>query len=188
MEVRERGRGRLSARSPKLDKALARAKKDGLGHLILDGTLIPIDRLRADRLFYSGKHKKHGMNLQVIAGPDGQIVWVSGAVPGSIHDLTAARNWGIIRALTTCGLLVLADKGYIGADPAILVPYKGKDKPAPQKQANRSHAKLRGPGERANAQLKSWKILTKLRCCPHRAGHLAKAISVLQNREAALTL
>jgi hypothetical protein len=26
--------------------------------------------------------------------------------------------------------------------------------------------------------------LTKLRCCPHRAGHLAKAIHVLHNREA----
>jgi hypothetical protein len=174
----------LSARSPKLHQALARASKDGLTHLILDGTLIPIDRLRADRPFYSGKHKKHGVNLQVIAGPDGKIIWVSGAVPGSIHDLTAARNWGIIRALAACGLVVLADKGYIGADPAVLTPYKGSNKPASQKQANRSHATLRGPGERTNAQLKSWKILTKLRCCPFRAGHLAKAIHVLQNREA----
>lgn len=177
----------LSARSPKLHQALARAKKNGLRHLVLDGTLIAIDRLAADRLFYSGKHKKHGVNLQVIAGPDGQIVWVSGAVPGSIHDLKAARNWGIIRALATCGLLVLADKGYIGAGDHVLTPYKGRGKPASQKQANRSHAKLRGPGERANAQLKSWKVLTKLRCCPHRAGHLAKAISILHNREAALT-
>jgi DDE superfamily endonuclease len=54
------------------------------------------------------------VNLQVIAGPGGQIVWVSDAVPGSIHDLKAARNWGIIRALATCGLIVLADKGYTG--------------------------------------------------------------------------
>ena len=174
----------LSARSPKLDQALRKAKKDQVQHLILDGTLVPIDRVRADRPFYSGKHKKHGVNLQVIAGPDGQILWVSGAVPGSIPDITAARNWGVIRALASCGLLVLADKGYQGAGPAILTPYKGRNKPEPQKQANRSHAKLRGPGERANAQLKQWKILARLRCCPHRAGHLAKAISVLQNREA----
>ncbi|MCD0450469.1 transposase family protein [Actinocorallia sp. API 0066] len=174
----------LSARSPKLGQALAKARKDGVEHLILDGTLIAIDCVKADRPFYSGKHKKHGVNLQVIAGPDGQIVWVSGAVPGSIHDLKAARNWGIIRALAACGLIVLADKGYHGAHPAILTPYKGKNKPASQKQPNCSHAKLRSPGERANAQLKSWKIPTKLRCCPHRAGHLAKAISVLQNREA----
>lgn len=78
----------------------------------------------------------------------------------------------------------MADKGYIGAGQGVTTPYKGRNKPESQKTANRSHARLRGPGERANAQLKSWKILTKLRCCPHRAGHLAKAIHALQNREA----
>ena len=170
----------LSARSPKLGKALRRAKKDGL----LDGTLIPIDRVKADRPFYSGKHNKHGMNLQVIAGPDGTIVWVSGPLPGSVHDLKAARIWGIIRELKHAGLIVLADKGYISARQHIETPYKGRGKPESQKAANRSHAKLPGPGERANAQLKTWKILAKLRCCPHRAGHLAKAIHVLQTREA----
>jgi hypothetical protein len=36
----------------------------------------------------------------------------------------------------------------------------------------------------ANAQLKTWKILSKLRCSPWRAGKLAKAIHVLQLREA----
>jgi hypothetical protein len=45
------------------------------------------------------------------------------------------------------------------------------------------HAGLRSPGERANAQLKTWRILRKLRCCPWRAGQLAKAIHVLQTRE-----
>jgi hypothetical protein len=40
-----------------------------------------------------------------------------------------------------------------------------------------------GPGERANAQLKTWHILRKLRCCPWKAGHIAKAIHVLQTRE-----
>ena len=53
-----------------------------------------------------------------------------------------------------------------------------------RKEANRAHAKLRAPGERANAQLKAWRILRKLRCCPWRAGQLAKAIHVLQIREA----
>ena len=49
--------------------------------------------------------------------------------------------------------------------------------------SNRAHARLRGPGERANAQLKTWRVLDKLRCCPHRAGQLAKAIHVLQDYE-----
>jgi hypothetical protein len=32
----------------------------------------------ADRPFYSGKHRKHGMNLQVIASPEGEILWYPG--------------------------------------------------------------------------------------------------------------
>ena len=58
-----------------------------------------------------------------------------------------------------------------------------RNKPASQKTANRAHAQLLSPGERANAQLKTWHILRKLRCCPWRAGQLAKAIHVLQTRE-----
>lgn len=67
----------------------------------------------------------------------------------------------------------------------VLVPYRGRGKPASQKQANRSHAKLRAPGERAMAQMKTWRILHKLRCSPGKAGHLVKAIAVLQNYETA---
>ena len=33
----------------------------------------------SDRPFYSGKYNKHGMNLQVIASPGGDVLWVSGA-------------------------------------------------------------------------------------------------------------
>ena len=65
------------------------ARKAGHAYVVLDGTLIPIDRVAADRPFYSGKHRKHGMNLQVIASPDGDILWVSGALPGSVHDKKA---------------------------------------------------------------------------------------------------
>ncbi len=176
----------LSARSPKLAQALRKAKKDGLIYLVLDGTLICTDRVRADRPYFSGKHRVHGMNVQVIAGPDGAILWTSGALPGKVHDLTAARVWGILRALEKAGILTLADKAYQGAEASVVItPYKGKDKPESQKQANRSHAKLRGPGERANAQLKSWRILRKLRCSPTKAGHIVKAIAVLQNHRAA---
>lgn len=175
--------GLLAARSPKLRQALRKAVRDKIAHVVLDGTLIAIDQVAADRPFYSGKHKKHGMNLQVIAGPDGGILWVSGALPGAVHDMKAARIWGLLRELAASGLIVLADKGYDGAPPAIITPYKGRNKPSSQKNANRAHARLRGPGERANAQLKNWRVLRKLRCCPCRAGQLAKAIHVLQIRE-----
>jgi hypothetical protein len=175
----------LAARAPKLPAALAAAKKAGHAFVVIDGTLISIDRVAADRPFYSGKHRRHGMNLQVISSPAGEILWVSGPLPGSVHDLTAARIWGIIRQLAAAGLIVLADKGYIGAGEHVLTPYRGRNKPASRKAANSAHAKLRAPGERANAQLKTWGILRKLRCCPWHAGQIAKAIHVLQAREIA---
>ena len=173
----------LAARAPKLRAAVRDAKRAGHAYVILDGTLIPIDRVARDKRFYSGKHKKHGMNLQVIASSGGDILWVSGALPGSVHDKKAEWIWGVLDELEAAGLVTLADKGYQGSTWA-KVPYKGKNKPEPEKKANRAHAKLRAPGERANAQLKTWRILRKLRCCPWRAGKLAKAIHVLQLREA----
>lgn len=93
-------------------------------------TPLPIDRVAADRSFYSGKHKKHGMNQQVIAGLDGAIVWFSGPLPGSVHDIKAARIWVIIRELENADLIVLADKGYIGAGTHIKTPCKGRPQQA----------------------------------------------------------
>jgi hypothetical protein len=73
--------------------------------------------------------------------------------------------WGVLAELEAAGLVTLADKGYQGSSYA-KIPYRGKNKPASQKEANRAHARLRAPGERTNAQLKTWRILRKLRCCP----------------------
>ena len=91
--------------------------------------------MAADWPFYSGKHRKHGMNLQVIASPGGDIIWISGPLPGAVHDLTAARIRGIIRELDACGLVALGDKGYIGEDD-VRTPYRGRNKPVAQKEAN----------------------------------------------------
>jgi len=40
------------------------------------------------------------------------------------------------------------------------------DLSARQKAVNRAHARIRARGERTNDTLKTWKVLTKLRCCP----------------------
>ncbi|HWC39866.1 MAG TPA: transposase family protein [Acidimicrobiales bacterium] len=173
----------LAARAPTLRQAVRDAERAGHADVILDGTLIPIDRVARDRPFCSGKHKRPGMSLQVIASPDGDVLRVPGALPGSVHDKKAEWIWGALDELEKAGLVTLAGKGYQGSTRA-KVPYRGKNKPEPQKEANRAHAKLRALGERANAQLKTWRILRKLRCCPWRAGKLAKAIHVLQLREA----
>ncbi|ANZ21598.1 Helix-turn-helix of DDE superfamily endonuclease [Streptomyces noursei ATCC 11455] len=65
----------LAALAPTLQQAMETAA--GKAFVILDGTLLPIDRIAADRPYHSGKHKRHGMNVQVIADPFGQILWPS---------------------------------------------------------------------------------------------------------------
>jgi hypothetical protein len=112
---------------------------------------------------------------------------VSGELPGSTHDTAAARIWSILAALRESGLIASGDKGHRGYDETrerVITPYEGKNKPDSQKDANRDRARLRGPGERANAQLKYWRILHEVRVGPRGVGRLAKAIHVLQNYEA----
>ena len=92
-------------------KALRDAVKTGTSSSVLDGTLVPIDQVAADRPFFSGKHRHHGMNLQVIASPAGSIVWVSGALPGTVHDMKAAWIWGIEDELATADSWA-CDKAY----------------------------------------------------------------------------
>jgi hypothetical protein len=69
----------LAARAPKLRTAARDAARGGYAYVVVDGTLIAIDRVAADRPFYSGKHRGHGMNLQVIVNPSGGILCVRGA-------------------------------------------------------------------------------------------------------------
>ena len=50
----------LAARAPKLATAVRDAKKAGYAYVVLDGTLIPIDRVAADRPFYSTRESTAG--------------------------------------------------------------------------------------------------------------------------------
>jgi hypothetical protein len=50
-----------------------------------------------------------------------------------VHDLTAARIWGIVRELAAAGLVVLADKGYHGAGDPVLTPYRDETSPPRRK-------------------------------------------------------
>ena len=129
------------------------------------------------------------MNVQVIADPAGRLVWASPALPGARHDMGAVREHGILDALRAGGVRVIADNGYRGAHPAFEIPQQRRRRDPDtgkyralsrnRKEVNASHARQRGPGERANAQLKSWKVLRKIRCCPRRATDLVKAILIL---------
>ena len=51
--------------------------------------------------------------------------------------------------------------------------------PTDRIQFNRDHARLRAPGERAFAQLKSWRLLRRARCSTRRIGTAVQAIHTL---------
>ena len=177
--------------APSLAQAIEVAR--GKAYVILDGSLLRIDRVgmtaKQDRPYYSGKHQCHGLNVQVLADPAGRLIWVSPTLPGSRHDIAAAREHGILDAIDAAKVQTVADTGYQGAGPTVRVPQRrrrldpdtGHYRPLStnQKDVNTAHARQRGPGERANAELKSWQILRKIRSSPSRGATLVKAVQSL---------
>jgi hypothetical protein len=169
----------LAAQARTLAEAMTTVRTKA--YVILDGTLLPIDRIAADTPYYSGKHKRHGMNVQVITDPFGRLLWASAALPGSTHDLTAAREHGIIDALATAGLKCWADKAYQGAGRHVRVPFRGRRLKRWKRRHNSTHAKIRCLGEQAMAVLKGWRLLRKLRCSTNRITNIVKAVVVLHH-------
>jgi hypothetical protein len=177
----------IAAHAPDLHDVLDQGLEDGWEFVCLDGTLIPT--VRSSRrceaghdLWYSGKHHRHGGNVQVLTGPTGYPEWVSPAEPGSTHDITAAREH-VLPALypaAAAGLKTLCDKGYIGSGIGILTPIKGSNL-APDNQArNMLITALRAQAERANALLKrTWRALERVTIDPGRITAIVAAALVL---------
>lgn len=172
----------LSTLAPSLAEAMRTIREKAF--VILDGTLLPIDRIAADTPHYSGKYKRHGMNVQVLTDPFGRLLWASPALPGSTHDLTAARQHGILEALTEAGLRCWADKAYQGAGGPVRVPFRGRRLKGWKRRHNTTHAKIRCLGEQAMATLKGWRLLRKLRCSTNRITDIVKAVLVLHHASA----
>lgn len=94
--------------------------------MALDGTECPVQiptEFLIQKHYYSGKKKKHTIKYEVAVQLDnGRILWVGGAVPGSVHDVTMARTLGIFNHLVP-GELIMGDKGYYG-DEHFITPFK----------------------------------------------------------------
>ncbi|PPK90166.1 DDE superfamily endonuclease [Kineococcus xinjiangensis] len=184
----------LAAQAPDLHEVLAEALHSGADHVLLDGTLILCDRVNephrhSDR-WYSGKHHRHGGNVQVLCATDGTPIWTLPVEPGSTHDLTAARRHALPASYPTAtrGLPLLADKGYIGAGAGIHVPVRrpgGRQVLDPVTRGWNSYVNsYRAPVERGIAVLKKrWKALQHVSLCPQRIGDIVAATLVLTIHE-----
>lgn len=136
--------------------------------MIPDGKIVPADRRRdkttsvqgqAVDLWYPGKARRHGGNVQAVIRPDGLPLWISPVEPGSVHDITAARLHALpaLYRAAAPGLPTLADPGYQGAGIGIKIPMRQPEDRCDLDLGNRTrnalHRSLRCLGERAFALL-----------------------------------
>ncbi|WP_067540407.1 HARBI1 family protein [Nocardia crassostreae] len=195
----------LAARAPGLHGALLAAKAAGHEHVSVDGTLIATDRIgepgltvrkgsttgRSVDRWWSGKHRHHGGNVQVVTVPDGWPIWVSPVRPGRTHDVTAMQTHsGMLPALrewTADERKVLTDRGYEGEEQVCITAVKkpaGGQLTEEQKAANKAHNSKRAVGECGNSLLKTtFKALRRVSLCPWRIGAIVAAALVLLHIE-----
>ena len=185
--------GVLAARAPSLHEALDKAVEQGLPYLILDGTLISSDRCADKKTskkgkeidkWYSGKAHEPAGNVQALAAPGGVPLWVSGVLPGSTHDLTAARELVLPGARPYLKKLpFLADSGFEGAGAGVLVPVRKPRNGELDIDTTTRNALLRSlryQGERGFALMSQrWRALQHVMISPTTIGDIAKSVLVL---------
>lgn len=143
-------------------------------YAILDGTVIRIDRIAANKPYCSGKHRYHGINLQGPTDPYGRLLWISDgprrhqrlrrhAIPDTArHPATGRRR------------LPPHHRGCAH-------PYKGREHlPQHYLDANTERSRIRCPGERGFVTLRNWVILHRARRSTDRVATLAQAILTLE--------
>jgi hypothetical protein len=184
----------VAAEAPGLEEALERAVKEGAPYVILDGKIVSSDRChektvsrkgREIDLWYSGKKKDFGGNIQGVFYPDGLLAWVSDVLPGNVHDLAAARE-NVLPVLRDYAdeMPALADCGYEGAGHGVLTPVKKpkgvKELDINARTRNMLLSSARCLGERGFALLSQrWKTLQHVTASPSEIGLIARAALVL---------
>lgn len=108
-------------------------------YAILDATEVRVRRPAAhaagrDR-FVSGKSRPNAIKSMVITDPVGRVLFCGATVPGSVADITQARDSGLVGLLAGGGARVLADVGYQGLNAetggAVITPPVSQVPPQP---------------------------------------------------------
>lgn len=142
--------GPFAERAAGLLKVLREADPE---FVLLNGTLAECDRVGGSRTDYSYKHRRYGVNVQVVTDPEGQLLWISPALPGRAHDLTAARTHRIIRICERQGAPIMADVAYQDAGPWLTTGIKRRhlrELNSTEMTLNRALAAARHPSSAAS--------------------------------------
>ena len=187
----------LAEQAPGVREALERAVSEGTPYVILDGKVVDADRCHEKTLsrkgkvidlWYSGKKKDFGGNVQALFYPDVRPMWVADVLPGNFNDLSAAREMVLsVIGEFSAELPCLADGGYEGAGHGILTPVKkpkGTKEPGINDQTRNALIRsVRCKGERGFALLSQrWKTLLLVTMSPGRIGEIARCSASRRRR------
>lgn len=144
-------------RSIKITKEEAKA-------LLIDATEQAVERpKRGQRLYYSGKKKRHTIKSEIITTEKGRIVCVSKSAPGTVHDVTIRRRGSPLPTKARA----YADSGYQGYQEEhknLEIPYKSsKNTPLSKDEKEYNHAlsSFRVRVEHTFGKIKNFKILSE---------------------------
>lgn len=149
-----------------IEKALARVLKPLMkpmesalktpGSLAIDGTLIPTWNWRSlGATNFSGKHKRAGVNHQVICTLDGKLLAITDPVPGMMLTPSNIMAWKDILMRALWLIRAISGWGWL--------PWQGVRKtrrtPADVKAVNRFINSRRAVVERVIAPVLAWRVL-----------------------------
>ncbi|MEU6931822.1 transposase family protein [Streptomyces sp. NPDC046374] len=60
--------------------------------VLLDGTLAECDRVGDSRADYAAKHRWHGVNVQVVTDPAGEVLWKEWTDDGAVHEVHSLKR------------------------------------------------------------------------------------------------
>jgi len=144
--------------------------------LLIDATEQPVQRpQRKQKVWYSGKKKRHSIKNEIVTTQAGRIVAVSKSAPGTVHDITIRRRGPPLPP----NARMYADSGYQGYQndhPDIDLPYKSSKKQPltkDEKEYNHALSRFRVRVEHAISRMKRFRILADRYRYP-RAKHAEK--------------
>lgn len=87
-------------------------------YVLAEGTIAEYDRAGDHERDYSCKARRHGVNIQAVTSPEGELLWHSPALPGRTVGITAARTHRIVTVRERLRIPVLADMAWPTSGPA----------------------------------------------------------------------
>ena len=129
---------------------------------LIDGTLIPTVNWRHRQDLKSGKHRRYGVNVQLLVDLHGRLLAASQAFPGSWHDVHCFHEAGWVELVRTSGGGI-GDLGYEGELDVVHTPIKKRpniDFRRFECDLNRAFTRIRVGAEWDVGHFKNWRIAT----------------------------